>query len=160
MVFKNAQRFTNISRPAGECFVRCLFTGSFQQRDTTNILFSNQFAGARGYNEYYLSRMWRISANYHFPILYPDWGIGNIVYFQRLRGNAFFDFERVFSKSKLVTRDLRSVGAEFYFDTRWWNEYPLTFGVRFSHLLDNGLTPGEPAGSNWLDIIVPIVIPK
>jgi hypothetical protein len=137
-----------------------VLNGSLQQRDTNNILFSNHFAGARGYNEYYLSRMWRVSANYHFPIWYPDWGFGNIVYFQRFRGNAFFDFERVFSKNKLVTRDLRSVGAEFYFDTRWWNEYPLTFGVRFSHLLDNGLTPGEPAGSNWFEIVVPIVIPK
>ena len=137
-----------------------VLNGSFQQRDTANILFSNHFAGARGYNEYYLSRMWRASANYHFPIWYPDWGFGNILYFQRIRGNAFFDFERVYRNDKIVTRDLRSTGAEIYFDTKWWNEYPLTFGIRFSHLLNNGLTAGDPAGSNWFEILVPIVIPK
>ena len=135
-----------------------IFSGSFQQRDTTNILFSNRFAGARGYNEYYLSRMWRLSANYHFPIVHPDWGFGNIVYFQRIRGNAFFDFERVYSKDKTVTRDLRSVGGELYFDTNWWNQYPLTFGVRYSHLLDNEVA--GPTQKNVFEILVPIVIPR
>ncbi len=135
-----------------------IFSGSFQQRDTTNILFSNRFAGARGYNEYYLSRMWRLSANYHFPIVYPDWGFANLLYFQRIRGNAFFDFARVYSKDKTVTRDLRSVGGEIYFDTKWWNEYPLTFGVRFSHLLDNELA--GPTQKNVFEILVPIIIPQ
>jgi len=135
-----------------------IFNGSFQQRDTMNILFSNHFVNARGYNDYYLSRMWRLSANYHFPIFYPDWGFANILYFSRIRGNAFYDFEKVYSKNKLVTRDLRSVGGELYFDTRWWNEYPLTFGVRFSHLLDNELA-GETQ-RNVFEILIPIVIPQ
>jgi hypothetical protein len=123
-----------------------------------NILFSNRFVNARGYNDYYLSRMWRLSANYHFPILYPDWGFANILYFSRIRGNAFYDFEKVYSKNKLVTRDLRSVGGELYFDTKWWNEYPLTFGVRFSHLLDNELA-GETQ-RNVFEVLIPIVIPQ
>jgi hypothetical protein len=135
-----------------------ILNGSFQQRDTTNILFSNRFVNARGYNDYYLSRMWRLGANYHFPILLPDWGFANIVYFQRIRGNAFFDFERVYSKDKTVTRDLRSVGGELYFDTRWWNEYPLTFGVRYSHLLDTELSGATQ--KNVFEILVPIVIPR
>ncbi|TMI80992.1 MAG: hypothetical protein E6H10_12655 [Bacteroidetes bacterium] len=135
-----------------------ILNGSFQQRDTINILFSNRFVNARGYNDYYLSRMWKLGVNYHFPIVYPDWGFANILYLQRIRGNAFYDFERVYSKNKLVTRDLRSVGGELYFDTRWWNEYPLTFGVRFSHLLDNELA-GETK-RNVFEILIPIVIPQ
>jgi hypothetical protein len=102
--------------------------------------------------------MWRASAEYHFPLLYPDWGFANIVYFSRIRGDVFSDFERVYSKDKSVTRDLRSVGGELYFDTRWWNEYPLTFGVRFSHLLDNELI--GPTQKNVFEILVPIVIPR
>ena len=135
-----------------------VLSGSFQQRDTANILFSNSFANARGYNDYYLSRMWRLSANYHFPIVYPDWGFGNILYFQRIRGNAFFDFEKVYSNDKTRTRDLRSVGGEIYFDTKWWNEYPLTFGIRLSHLLNNELS--GPTQKNVFEILVPIVIPQ
>jgi len=135
-----------------------VLNGSFQQRDTTNIIFSNSFANARGYDDYYLSRMWRASVNYHFPIVYPDWGFGNILYFQRIRGNAFYDFEKLYSKNKKVTEDLRSVGGEIYLDTKWWNEYPLTFGFRYSYLLDSELT-----GSNQkavFEILIPIVIPQ
>jgi len=135
-----------------------VLNGSFQQRDTTNIIFSNSFANARGYDDYYLSRMWRASVNYHFPIVYPDWGFGNILYFQRIRGNGFYDFERLYSKDKLTTRDLRSVGGEIYLDTKWWNEYPLTFGFRYSFLLDTEFT-----GSNQksvFEILIPIVIPQ
>ena len=44
--------------------------------------------------------MWRLSANYHFPLIYPDWGFGNILYLQQLRANAFYDFTRVYSRDK------------------------------------------------------------
>ena len=135
-----------------------VLSGSFQQRDTANILFSNSFANARGYNDYYLSRMWRLSANYHFPIVYPDWGFANLLYFQRIRGNVFFDFERVYSDDKIKSRDLRSVGGEIYFDTKWWNEYPLTFGIRLSHLLDSELSGSTQ--KNVFEVLVPIVIPQ
>ncbi len=135
-----------------------VLNGSFQERDTTNIIFSNSFANARGYDDYYFSRMWRASVNYHFPIVYPDWGFGNILYFQRIRGNAFYDFEKVYSKDKITTRDLRSVGGEIYLDTKWWNEYPLTFGFRWSYLLDSELTGSNQ--KNVFEILIPIVIPQ
>ena len=135
-----------------------VLNGSFQQRDTANIIFSNSFANARGYNDYYLSRMWRASANYHFPIVYPDWGFGNILYFQRIRGNAFYDFEKIYSNNKIRTENLRSMGGEIYLDTKWWNEYPLTFGFRYSYLLDTELTGSNQ--KNVFEILIPIVIPQ
>ncbi|MGQ0738522.1 MAG: hypothetical protein ACT4OJ_05630, partial [Bacteroidota bacterium] len=114
-----------------------VLTGSFQQRDTLGqIVFSNRFAYARGYEGRYFSRMWRLSANYHFPLLYPDWGFGNILYLQRIRANAFYDFAKVYSRDKTQTRDQRSAGGEIFIDTKWWNQYPLTFGFRISRLLD------------------------
>lgn len=114
-----------------------VFTGSFQQRDTLGqVGFSNRFAYSRGYTGRYFSRMWRLSANYHFPLWHPDWGFGNILYIQRIRGNAFYDFTKVYSRDKTQTRDQRSLGGEIYFDTKWWNQYPLTFGFRVSKLLD------------------------
>ena len=80
--------------------------------------------------------MWRTSANYHLPLAYPDWGFGGIVYFLRVRSNLFYDFSKVYSRNKLSTANLRSTGAEIYFDTKWWNQLPVTFGVRYSYLLD------------------------
>lgn len=115
-----------------------VITGAFQERDTLgNVSFSNRFSYSRGFTGRYFSRMWRLSANYHFPLFYPDWGFGNILYISRVRANGFFDFAKVYSKDKTQTANQRSVGGEIYLDTRWWNQYPLTFGFRVSHLLDS-----------------------
>lgn len=142
-----------------------VLTGSFQQRDTLLALFSNRFAAARGYEDYYRtgagSRMWRLSANYHFPLLIPDWGFGNLLYLQRIRGNLFYDFQRVYSDDKYNSADLRSMGAELFVDTKWWNQYPLTFGIRISHLLDDDPLAGNGKGSNLFEFILPVsIIPR
>ncbi|HVT86423.1 MAG TPA: hypothetical protein VHD35_14565 [Chitinophagaceae bacterium] len=137
-----------------------VLTGAFQQRDTLNqLVFSNLFPYSRGYNEFYFSRMWKVSANYHFPILYPDWGFGNILYLSRVRGDLFYDFTKVFSNDKALTRDQRSVGGEIFVDTKWWNQYPLTFGFRVSHLLDDDFA--THAKGTVFEFILPVsIIPK
>jgi hypothetical protein len=133
--------------------------GAFQQRDTFRILFSNRFPYSRGYNETYLSRMWKLGANYHFPIWIPDWGFGNILYIQRIRANAFYDLTRVYSRNKSTTADQRSTGGEIYFDTKWWNQYPLTFGFRISQRLDADLVTGQKG--TWFEFILPVsIIPR
>ena len=133
-----------------------VLAGTFQETDTNNTVFSNRFANSRGYTDFYFSRMWKLGANYHFPIAYPDLGLGSIVYLQRLRGNAFYDYTRVYSRNKTQSRNLRSVGGELYFDTKWWNQLPVSFGMRVSHLLDNGFAAGDRKGTNYFEFIVPI----
>lgn len=114
-----------------------ILSGSFQERDTlARVVFTNRFPYSRGYTGRYFARMWKLSANYHFPLIYPDWGFGNIIYLTRLRANVFYDFTKVYSWDKKQTADQRSVGGEVFIDTKWWNQYPLTFGFRVSHLLD------------------------
>ncbi len=138
-------------------------TGAFQQRDTLFALFSSGIANARGHSDYYRtnigSRIWRVSGNYHFPLLYPDWGFGNMLYLQRLRGNLFYDFQKFYSNNKKANLDLRSAGAEFYVDTKWWNQYELTFGFRVSRLLDNDLYTGSKG--TVFEFILPVsLFPK
>lgn len=133
-----------------------VLNGSFQETDTNNVVFSNLFPVSRGYDDAYFSRMWKIGGNYHFPIAYPDFGIASIVYFQRLRGNVFYDFTKVYSRNKVNTANMRSVGGEIYFDTKWWNQLPVSFGFRVSHLLDNGFSPQDKKGNNWFEFILPV----
>lgn len=113
-----------------------VLSGSYQDVDTSNVLFTNRFTNSRGYTDFYFTRMWRTSANYHFPVAYPDWGFGGIVYFQRVRANAFYDFSKVYDTDKRANAQMRSTGAEIFFDTKWWNQLPVTIGIRYSHLLD------------------------
>lgn len=139
-----------------------IVSGAFQQRDTSIVLFSNRFASARGYLSYYNtdagSRLTRLSADYHFPLMHPDWGFGNILYFQRLRANIFYDHQMIYSNTKKSNAELRSVGAEFFTDTKWWNQYPLTFGVRVSRLLDNDPLQGLKSGSYVWELVLPVAI--
>lgn len=137
-----------------------VLTGSFQQRDTlSQVTFSNRFGYSRGYEGRYFSRMWRLSANYHFPLWHTDWGFGNILYLQRIRANAFYDFTKVYSRDKTITADQRSAGGEIFIDTKWWNQYPLTFGFRISHLLDRDQFDGFKG--TVFEFVLPVsIIPR
>jgi hypothetical protein len=130
--------------------------GAIQETDTSNVTFSNRFNMSRGYSDYYFSRMWKVSGNYHLPLLYPDFGIANIAYLLRVRGNLFYDLSRVYSNDKTISRDFRSVGTEIFFDTKWWNQLPVSFGFRVSHLLDDGFAPQDKKGNNWFEFILPV----
>jgi hypothetical protein len=137
-----------------------VFTGSFQEIDTLNqLIFSNRFAYSRGYTGRYFSRMWKLSANYHLPLFYPDWGFGNILYLQRVRANLFYDFTKVYSRDKSDTRDQRSVGGELFVDTKWWNQHPLTFGFRISRVLDQDQYDGFK-GTRFEFILPVSIIPR
>jgi len=135
-----------------------VLSGSWQETvaDTNDVIFANRFANSRGYADNYFVRMWRLSANYHFPIVYPDFGVASIVYFQRLRGNVFYDYTKVYNFIKQPLRNLRSVGGELFFDTRWWNQQPISFGIRVSHLLDDGFSSTDKKGNNLFEFILPL----
>ena len=131
---------------------------AFQHRDTLNqYRYSNSFPFARGYEAPNLRNMFKWGVNYHFPVCYPDWGFGNIVYFQRIRLNGFYDYTTgivPYSNGLRINTRFRSTGGEIYFDTKWWNELPLNIGFRYSRLLDRDLYGG--AGANRFEFIVPI----
>lgn len=137
-----------------------ILNAAFQERDTLGqVSFGNRFAYSRGYTGRFFSRMWKLSANYHLPVWCPDWGVANILYIQRIRMNLFYDFTKVYSPDKKQTRDQRSVGGELFADTKWWNQYPLTFGVRISRLLDRDQFDGYKG--NFFEFVMPVsLFPK
>lgn len=131
-----------------------VLNASLQNRDTLqNYFFSNKFEAARGYESYQFARNWKIGATYHFPVCYPDIGFKNIVYFLRIRGAVFFDYAQGGGIAKSNQYIFRSAGAEIYFDTKWWNQQPVTFGFRYSRLLDYKYTLQQP--NQWA-FIVPV----
>lgn len=134
-----------------------VFNAAFQERDTLGqVSFSNRFAYSRGYTGRYFTRMWKVSANYHLPLWCPDWGFGNLLYIQRIRMNLFYDFTKVYSRDKKLTRDQRSAGGELFADTKWWNQYPLTFGIRVSRLLDYDQFDGFKG--TFFEFVLPVSI--
>lgn len=130
-------------------------SAAYQQRDNMQqYLFSNGFPFSRGYQAVDFPRMWKIGVNYHLPIAYPEWGFGNIIYFSRVRANAFYDYTSGKSLRTGNQYAFASTGGEIYFDTKWWNQQVVSFGIRYSKLLNNefrGIT--QP---NVWEFIMPI----
>lgn len=141
-----------------------VINGAYQARDTAQqYLFSNDFAYSRGYPALNYPRMWKVGANYHLPLVYPDWGFGNLVYFLRVRANVFYDYTQLKSLRTGNTQALRSAGGEIYFDTKWWNQQPISFGFRYSRLLDADFynTPTSSLSPNQWEFVLPInLIPR
>ncbi|MFD2147232.1 hypothetical protein [Mucilaginibacter antarcticus] len=101
-------------------------------------------------------------------LAYPDAGIANLLYITRVRANAFYDqthgsyFYTVktikgtstVTETRSTSSNFRSAGAELYFDTKWFNQHPLTFGVRYSRLLDKNIFGGS--NPNVIELVLPV----
>ena len=134
-----------------------VFNIAYQKRDTLPDLFSNNFPYSRGYEALNQRRMYKFGVNYHIPLLYPDWGIGNIFFIQRVRANVFYDYSSALTKfvgGRLAEVKSRSTGTEIFFDSKIWNSLPLSIGVRYARLLDKDLL--NPTAVNRWEIIIPI----
>lgn len=129
-----------------------ILSGAYQKTDTlNNYIFSSIFPFSRGYNAIRFAEMYKYGLNYHLPICYPDFGFANLIYLKRVRANIFFDKTIVFNKIK-KQYNFASTGVELYFDTNWWNQLPVTFGIRYSRLLNHYKAN---AANRW-EIIMPI----
>ncbi|MBS7563392.1 hypothetical protein KHS38_03160 [Mucilaginibacter sp. Bleaf8] len=132
---------------------------AYQQRDRNYSFFSNQLSFSRGYTADNLYRLSKVGVSYHFPIAYPDAGVANLIYLLRLRGAVFYDYTHgrdFYTNGTVFKADFRSVGGELYFDTKWFNENPITFGLRYTHLLDRDIFGGN--GQNRVTLILPLSI--
>lgn len=124
-----------------------------QQQGAPDRIFANVFPYARGYAAISANKKYGIALNYHFPIMYPDWGFANIFYLQRIRGNLFYDQNWLIMKKNIANRQLQSVGAEIYADTKWWNQHPITVGCRLGYAIQSKLY--------FFEFILPVtLIPK
>jgi hypothetical protein len=135
-----------------------VLNAALQQRDkNARPSFSNSFPFSRGYQGANLRSMYKLGTNYHLPLVYPDWGFGNIVYCQRIRANAFYDYTNatvLYTNGKEIATDFVSTGTEIFFDTKWWNQLEINVGFRYSRLLNKDLFGGN--GNNRFEFILPV----
>ena len=118
----------------------------YQEEKLTNpYQFGDLFRYARGYTIPLNDKVWRVGANYHFPIVYPDWGFLGYMYFRRIRGNIFYDQSRYSHFG--ASFDQSSTGGELILDIQWLNlPVVLSIGGRYSHLLEDDLQDPDRKG--------------
>jgi hypothetical protein len=104
---------------------------SLTQDLTKSIQLSSRYAGARGFNLPDAEENYRFGITYGFPLLYPDIGLGNIMYVRRIRLQPFYDIAYT-SDPETLSSTLKSTGAEVLVDFEFAN---LTLGFRFVRLL-------------------------
>ena len=117
--------------------------------------FASAMPFARGYDAVSAPIYTRWAADYVFPLWYPDRNVLQTLQLRRVRGALFADHltaeRRLFvgatpAAAVAQTQQLqfRSVGAELWFDTRWWHQpVDIPLGARFSWRFD---APGAPQG--------------
>ncbi len=135
-----------------------VLNGAAQGRDSTNgIRFTDEMPFARGYagENYYRSIKWGV--NYGFPLCYPDAGLFQIVYLMRLRLNLYYDHAYAQDVQLLKSTGFipfRSTGLELFIDSKWWNQLPVSFGIRYARLLDPDMDGYR--GANRFEFILPL----
>ncbi|MBD1366674.1 hypothetical protein IDJ77_22875 [Mucilaginibacter sp. ZT4R22] len=139
-----------------------VISGAYQQKGANNSIgFSNDFPFSKGYTAESLDKMQKFGASYHFPIAYPDAGFANLAYLLRVRGYLFYDHTHATDSSFLLNgkpfkADFRSAGAALFFDGKLFNQGSVSFGIRYSYLLDDDLFGGN--GKNRIELVLPVSI--
>lgn len=137
-----------------------VFQGSYQKEDAENDYpFSDNFTYSRGYNRPVYDYIYKIGSNYHLPVVYPDWGLWGMLYIYRLRANIFFDYSRAhLVNSETNTESIQlysSMGSEVVLDTKVFNLYNMSFGFRYSYLLNED--PVESGLSHSFEFFIPLL---
>ena len=108
-----------------------------QFEDALNYRFPGGVAFARGQFYASLGNLTTTSADYRFPICYPDLALGRILYIKRLKSNLFVDYSYTWATGNQATRNanFRTYGLDLSVDfniLRW--RQPLELGVRTMYL--------------------------
>lgn len=120
-----------------------LLQGLYQETDMLdNYRFANIFFFPRGYNSYTADQTTKFAINYAFPIAYPDFAIGPLVFLQRIKANLFTDTATLkYNFPFEGQQSLKSSGIELTFDFRFLRVLDMNLGLRYSYLWNKSFAP-------------------
>ncbi len=106
--------------------------------DALSYRFASEQPFVRGYDYRFHRRFYQGTVNYALPLFYPDWNLGALVFFKRLKVRLFYDYGRGEGGSR-PPRTYQSTGAELTTDFHPMSlPIPLNMGVRYAYRLDEG----------------------
>jgi len=110
--------------------------GGYQERITEYYPYSDQIVIARGFSGIYAGSMFTGSINYEFPVFYPDWHIGPVLYLKRLKAGIFYDHTLTFDHEPY--QHYNSIGLDLTLDFHLLRLFaPLEAGLRTIYLVDS-----------------------
>lgn len=93
------------------------------------------FNYAHGFTAVNFDRIWSFNTNYGLPLLYPDWGFADFMYFKRIKSTVFHNYNSImFEEQK---SEFQSLGADLLFDVVFNNTVfsEITVGFRNAYMI-------------------------
>ena len=114
----------------------------FQKQEPEKYLFNNLIRFPRGYNNLVSIGLRKYTADYIFPIAYPDFRIGSLFYIKSVYASLFADYSQgkgvyeTINNNRVVSdKSFYSYGTEIYFEYHIFRLIlPLIQGIRVSYL--------------------------
>lgn len=105
--------------------------------DAFDYWFSTPQSFTRGYDFMAFEEFSKLSIDYKFPVLYPEFGIGSLIYFTRIRAGFFYDYSLMKILGGINQGTFQSTGAEVFLQFYVLRlQQPFEIGARVSYLLD------------------------
>ncbi len=114
---------------------------AYQYEDRVSYVFRSPLIFPRGYTYSSFDHFFMNAANYTLPVLYPDLGLGPLLYIQRVRANLYYDLGkgiRFDQQGKVANEKVyQSMGTEVNFDINVFRYKPLfNIGLRINYFPD------------------------
>jgi len=107
--------------------------GGYQKKNIAFYSFSDIISFPRGYTEIFRNEISCFSAMYSMPLFYPEWEIGNLIYFKRFKTSIFYDFAQ--STGRQRPDFFSSIGIELTTDVSLFNFIiPIEAGLRAMYI--------------------------
>jgi len=105
---------------------------NYQIKKPGEYAYSNQINLPRGYLLINDNSITCFAMNYKFPVAYPDFSLGPLVYIKRLKANLFFDGG--VGETHGISRKFQSTGVEITSDIHFLRfVFPVDLGFRFGY---------------------------
>ena len=123
-----------------------MLTVALHKQHVKKYYMSSSIPLPRGYLQFSSERLLALSADYAFPLLYPDLALPNVLYLKRIRANVFYDWAEdgylVYNKSlkrrQIIYEHLYSFGVDLGFDYHLFrNAFPISTTLRFGNTRTN-----------------------
>ena len=102
----------------------------------------NRITFPRGYPNYIAEEFMKVSANYSFPFLYPEYSLTWLLYIKRMTANIFYDMSYGYNIQEIedgernpYTGIYNAAGIELFMDIHLLRIlFPFQVGIRYSYL--------------------------
>ena len=119
-----------------------LYGGVQDKQSTGKISFSDIIRYPRGWGKINTNQMVSFASDYKFPVFYPEWSVGGLVYLQRVNASVYADFANltgnIFKNGEVTgtfQTNISSYGFELTGNANFFRFYaPVEIGFRASYL--------------------------